>query len=93
MIWHKCYNVQIISPCSLWKSLIKAIANEVLTKREDRQNLSKVIDLPIGQSRLHSTLLETSMCFQKDEKYSRNKHERYICLGQFHLKDFFLKVL
>ncbi len=81
---------KIISPCSLWKSLIKTIANEVLTNREDRHNLSKVIDLPIGHSRLQ---LETSMCFQKDEKYSRNKHERYICLGQFHLKDLFMMVL
>ncbi len=68
--------------CSLWKSLVKAIANEVLTKREDRQFLSKVIDLPTGQSRLHSTLLET-MCFQKNEKYileinMKDKHLRAI---------------
>lgn len=69
--------------CSLWKCLVKSIANEVLTKREDRQFLSKVIDLPIGQSRLHSTLLETSMCFQKNEKYileinMKDKHLRAI---------------
>ncbi len=63
------------------ESLVKAIANEVLTKR-GQTILSKVIDLPTGQSRLHSTLLET-MCFQKNEKYileinMKDKHLRAI---------------